>query len=81
MLGFLHVLKPIKRQYLLEKEKNWPHCVLHRCRFYKIHFSEKNILGLGALKTEETGFFSNRYILNGMQMTNTFSARTLSACD
>ena len=38
MLGFLQLSKPIKWQDLLEKGK-----------VAKIHFSEKNILGLGAL--------------------------------
>ena len=46
MLGFSHVLKPIKRKDLLENGKN------DRNAFpigAKIHFSDKNILGLGAL--------------------------------
>ena len=46
MLGFTQVLRPIKSQGLLEKRKN------DRNVFWtgvKIHFSEKNILGLGAL--------------------------------
>ena len=46
LLDFLQVLKPIKWQDLLEGGKNG------RNAFWtgaKIHFSEKNILGLGAL--------------------------------
>ena len=46
MLGFLQLLKPIKWQDLLEKGKNV------RNEFWtgaKIHFSEKNVLRLGAL--------------------------------
>ena len=45
MLGFSQLSKPIKWQDLLEKGKNG------RNAFWtgKIYFSEKNILGLGAL--------------------------------
>ena len=46
MLGFLHVLKPIKRQDLLEEGKNgrnaFPTCA-------KIHFNKNKILELKAL--------------------------------
>ena len=46
MIGFSQVLKPMKRQDLLEKGKN------DRNAFQtgaKIHVNEKNILGLGEL--------------------------------
>ena len=46
MLGFSHVLKPIKTQDLLENGKNGRYTFPTGA---KIHFSEKNILGLGAL--------------------------------
>ena len=46
MLGFSQVLKPIKLQGLLEEEKNG-HNVFRTGA--KVHFSEKNTLGLGAL--------------------------------
>ena len=46
MLGFSHALKPIKRQDLLENGKNAHNAFPTGA---KIHFSEKNILGLGAL--------------------------------
>ena len=45
MLGFSQVLKPIKRQDLLEKAKKG-HAFQTGA---KVHFSEKSILGLGAL--------------------------------
>ena len=45
-LGFSRVLKLIKWHDLLEEEKSV--CDAFRTRA-KIHFSEKNILGLGAL--------------------------------
>ena len=47
MLGFSHVLKPIKWQDLLEEGKNGRNAFSTGA---KIHFSEKHILGLGALK-------------------------------
>ena len=43
MLGFSQVLKPIKWQDLLEEGKNGPNAFRTGAR---IHFSEKNILGL-----------------------------------
>ena len=46
MLGFSQVLKPIKWQDLLEKGKNARNAFRTGA---KIHFSEKNILGLEAL--------------------------------
>ena len=45
MLGFLQVLKPIKWQDLLEEGQNGRNAFRTGA---KIHFSEKNILGLGA---------------------------------
>ena len=45
MLGFSQVLKPIKWQDLLEEGKNGRNAFPTGA---KIHFSEKNILGLGA---------------------------------
>ena len=49
MLGFSQLSKPIKWQNLLEKGKN---CRTAFRTGAKIHFSEKNILGLGALNKE-----------------------------
>ena len=46
MLGFSQVLKAIKRQDLLEEEKHGRNVFRIGA---KIHFSEKYILGLGAL--------------------------------
>ena len=46
MLGFSHALNAIKTQDLLENEKNGRYTFPTGA---KIHFSEKNILGLGAL--------------------------------
>ena len=46
MLGFAQVLKPIKWQDLLEEEKSGRNAFGTGA---KIHFSEKNILGLEAL--------------------------------
>ena len=46
MLGFLQLSKPIKWQDLLEKLKNGRNAFRTGA---KVHFSEKNILGLGAL--------------------------------
>ena len=46
MLGFSHVLKPIKWQDMLEEGKNGRNAFPTGA---KIRFSEKNILGLGAL--------------------------------
>ena len=46
MLGFLQVLKPIKWQDLLEEGKYGRNVFRTGA---KIHFSGKNILGLGAL--------------------------------
>ena len=43
----MHVLKPIKRQDLLENGKKWPQIAFPTGA--KILFREKNILGLGAL--------------------------------
>ena len=44
MLGFSQVLKPVKRQDLLEKGNNGRNAFGTSA---KIHFSEKKILGLG----------------------------------
>ena len=46
MLGFSQVLKPIKLHDLLEEGKNGCNLFLTGA---KIYFSEKKILGLGAL--------------------------------
>ena len=46
MFGFSQVLKPIKRQDLLEERKNGRNAFRTGA---KVHFSEKDILGLGAL--------------------------------
>ena len=46
MLGFSQLSKPIKWQDLLEKGKNGRNASRKGA---KIHLSEKNILGLGAL--------------------------------
>ena len=46
MLGFSQLSKPIKWQDLLEKGKNGRNAFQTGA---KIYFSEKNILGLGAL--------------------------------
>ena len=46
MLGFSQVLKPIKWQDLLEERKNGRNAFRTGA---KIYFSEKYILGLGAL--------------------------------
>ena len=46
MLGFAQLSKPIKWQDLLEKGKNGRNAFRTGA---KIHFNEKNILGLGAL--------------------------------
>ena len=48
MLGFLQLSKPIKWQDLLQKWKNGGNAFRTGA---KIHFSEKNILGLGALSS------------------------------
>ena len=49
MLGFSQLSKPIKWQDLLERGKNGRNAFRTGA---KIYFSEKNILGLGALLTE-----------------------------
>ena len=46
MLGFSQVLRPLKWQDSLEEGKNGRNAFQTGA---KIHFSEKNILGLGAL--------------------------------
>ena len=65
MLGFLQVLKPIKWQDLLEEGKNG------RNEFQtgaKIHFSTKNILGLGALKRKEKYYNTKHLFHTGDQI-------------
>ena len=49
MLGFLHVLKPVKRQDLSEKGRGGGEGGNAFGTGAEIHFSKKNILGLGAL--------------------------------
>ena len=59
MFGFSQVLKPIKWQYLLEKEKNGSNEFQTDA---KIHFSEENVWGQGHFKKFGIGYIIHTFV-------------------